>query len=151
MNPDMTPDEEDPARLLPPDIMRRAFPGGPEYAWPIADIPAVIRAAHDCNLVSIGGQLQFRILNIATCECAYVEVDTYRSVSKSESWQDRVTKTHDVALEQFARLKDEYDFVKEGRRYEVLSAFEAAGGQLEDVMCFVWYVESKLRAERDGR
>jgi hypothetical protein len=42
---------------LPPDLLARALLAGNEYAWPLADIPAVIEAARAANLVSVGGQL----------------------------------------------------------------------------------------------
>jgi len=47
--------------LLAVDLLARASLRGNEYAWPIADIPMVIDAARAANLVSIVGQLQFRL------------------------------------------------------------------------------------------
>jgi hypothetical protein len=67
---------------LPADILQRASLRGGEYAWLIKDVPSVIAAAKRANLVNIGGQLQFRIPDEGTCECYWVNVDTYRSVSK---------------------------------------------------------------------
>jgi hypothetical protein len=132
--------------LLPASIVRRATLRGKEYAWPLTDIPHVIDAAEAAGLASVGGQLQFRIPSRATCECYWVDVDTYRGLSRDLLWSEEVRVTAESARRQFSSLLAETDFVAEGRKgfAAPLSEFEAAGGQVEDAMCFVWY----LRAER---
>jgi hypothetical protein len=135
-------------QYLPEILIQRASLRGNEYAWRLDDIPLVIQAAKDANLVNRGGQLQFRIPNRGTCELHYVSVYTGYTVPKSLPWAERVEKTAIVALEYFNNLKTEYDFIHEGRlgfeRY--LTEAEASGYSLEDVICFVWYVESEQEA-----
>jgi hypothetical protein len=100
---------------LPRDLVQRASLRGNEYAWPIEDIPKVIEAGRQANLASIGGQLQFRLPDGGTCECYWVEVDTYKSAPASLPWRERVNQTADVALADFSRLLSKFDFLAEGR------------------------------------
>jgi hypothetical protein len=126
---------------LPKQLLDRATLRGNELAWRLSDIPAVIEAARDAGLVNIGGQLQFRIPNTGTCECYWVEVDTYKSVPKTLPWAERVDRTADAALADFRRLPSQYDFLAEGRRawHSYLREIEEQGGDPADFMCFVWY------------
>ena len=126
---------------LPKELLMRASLQDGEYAWRISDIPEVIEAARKADLVNIGGQLQFRIPD-GTCECYWLEVDTYKSVPKSLSWGERVARTAEVALADFTRLVSEYDFLEEGRREfgPHLKELEDRGENLADFICFVWYV-----------
>ena len=128
---------------LPHAILQRASLRANEYAWPIEDIPNVIEAARQADLASIGGQLQFRLPDGGTCECYWVEVDTYKSVPASLPWQERVDQTAAVALAVFSHLLSKFDFVTEGRRSfaEHFKRVEAEGGDPVKTMCFVWYLE----------
>jgi hypothetical protein len=131
-----------PERHLPQELLDRASLRGNELAWRIPDIPLVIEAARNAGLINIGGQLQFRIPNRGTCECYWVEVDTYQSVPTTLPWAERVRQTADVALTGFARLASDHDFLQEGRRGfpTLLQELEEQGGDPADAMCFVWYV-----------
>lgn len=128
---------------LPHDVFQRASLRGNEYAWPIEDIPKVIEAARQANLASVGGQLQFRLPDGGTCECYWVEVDTYKSVPASLPWQERVNQTAAVALADFSHLLSKFDFVAEGRRSfaEHFKRFDAEGGDPIQTMCFVWCLD----------
>jgi hypothetical protein len=132
---------------LPPEILARASLRDNEYAWPVGDIPDVIEAARQSNLVNIGGQLQFRMPD-AICECYWVEVDTHKLVSDALPWATWVAKTADAAMERFSQLRKEIDFLSEGRREfeKYLSEYERDGATAQEAMCFVWYVEAS-RAE----
>ena len=112
---------------------------GNEYAWRVTDIPAVIEAARDAGLVNIGGQLQFRLPSGATCECYWVEVDTFKSVPEVLRWNERVARTAEAAAADFIRLQSKYDFMLEGWRAfgEHLRGYEEQGGRAAEVMCFV--------------
>ena len=131
--------------LLPAPLLERATLRGNERAWPIGDIPEVIEAARLAELVSVGGQLQLRFPGGGTCECYWVEVDTFKSVSPDLPWHERVEQTASVARSQFQDLLDRYDFIAEGRSAfdKYMDEFEASGGELNDALCFVWYVEAK--------
>jgi hypothetical protein len=139
---------DSPETLLPASLLDRATLRGEEYAWPVSNIPEVIEAARLANLVSIGGQLQFLFPDGGTCECYWVEVDTYKSVSTDLPWAERIDQTALAASSQYQDLQDRYDFIAEGRSAfgRHLDEFEADGGDLCDVMYFVWYVEANQDA-----
>lgn len=120
--------------------------------WPIGDIPAVIEAARAANLVSIGGQLQFRLPDGGTCECYWVEVDTYKSVDKALPWNERVVRTAEAASRDFAALQERFDFITEGRKAfpGYLGKLRADGRDTADAMCFVWYVLCEEEASAKG-
>lgn len=127
-------DDDLPEHALPPEILQRASRRGNEYAWRIQDIPDVIAAARAANLISTGGQLQFRLQGGGTCECYWVDVDTYKSVDKALPWRERVSRTAEVALRDFEELQQRYDFIAEGR---------VGFAEHLDSMCFVWYVRGE--------
>ena len=133
--------------LLPQPLLERATLRGNEFAWPIDAIPDVIEAGKSANLVSIGGQLQFRLTDGGTCECYWVEVDTSSSVANDLPWKERVLATAQEGLRQFVAFQSRFDFEEEGRSSfaKHIADFESNGGKLADVMCFVWY----LKAEED--
>jgi hypothetical protein len=133
------------AQALPPEILQRASLAGNEYAWRIRDIPDVIAAARGANLISIGGQLQFRLPRGGTCECYWVDVRTDRSVDKALPWSERVHRTAEVALRDFEALQESFDFIAEGQVgfASHLDALVAQGHDPADSMCFVWYVLSE--------
>lgn len=141
----MTPAES----RLPPHLLERASDEGSELAWSIDDIPEVIEAARVANLVSIGGQLQFRFPS-ATCECYWIEVDTYKSVPTSASWRERVDQTAAVATAEFSQLSKRFDFLAEGRNSfpDVFAEKEREGQDPAGAMWFVWYVQSEKESDR---
>lgn len=130
---------------LPPDLMARASLRGNEYAWPVEAIPEVIEQAKGHNLISIGGQLQFRFADGAICECYWIEVDTFKTVSPDLRWPERVRQTAAAALSGFESLRSEHDFLAEGRKGfgTVFAEYEAKGQDPRQAMCFVWYAEAE--------
>lgn len=130
---------------FPPDLLARASLRGNEYAWPVEVIPEVIEQAKDRNLISIGGQLQFRFVEGAICECYWIEVDTFKTVSRDQPWPERVRQTAAAALFSFESLRSEHDFLAEGRKGfgAVFAEYEAKGQDPREAMCFVWYVEAE--------
>jgi hypothetical protein len=88
-------------------MLERASLRSKEYACPVADIPLVIEAVRQANLINVGGQLQFRFADGTTCECYRVEVNSCKTVPESLSWEERVAQTATAALR---------DFAEEGRR-----------------------------------
>ncbi len=139
----------DAVETLPAELLSRASLRGNEYAWRIEDIPEVIGAARDANLVSVGGQLQFRLPDGGTCECYWVEVDTYKSVPKSLPWNERVTRAAEAAARDFSALLASVDFLAAGREgfAEHLESFATSGGDPRTAMCFVWYALSEDEAK----
>jgi len=126
---------------LPPEILAKAALRGDEYAWRVDDIPLVIDAARKAGLASIGGQLQFRGPEF-TCECYWVEVDTYKAMPRDLPFEVRVDLTAETAKRAFEKLSREVDFLGEGRSAfaNVLSGYD--DNALRDLMWFVWYVRS---------
>jgi hypothetical protein len=98
----------------------------------------VIDTARDANLLNIGGQLQFRLHDGGICECYWVEVNIQAPINSN--WETQVAHSAAVALTNFQKLREKYDFAGEGR-----SAFgpHLTGVNPEDVMWFVWYVEDQ--------
>ena len=125
---------------LPKEVLDRASLRGNEYAWRVDDIPHVISAARDANLLNVGGQLQFRLSDGGTCECYWVDVDALRSIPGDKDWESRVVQSAITTLADFKKLQTTYDFVAEGKR-----AFDKhlADDNLDAVMWFVWYVEDQ--------
>jgi hypothetical protein len=135
-----------PELALPPELLIRASLRGNEYAWRIEDIPAVIEAARRASLVSLGGQLQFRLPDGGICECYAVEVNADdRSVDEDLPWDERVSRTADAALRDFELLKVRCDFLAEGWRDfpSYFAELVEAGRDPADYMCFVWYVTGR--------
>ena len=136
------------AEKLPAGLLARGSLRGSEYAWPAGEIPRVIEAARQAGLINIGGQLQFRLPDGGTCECYWVEVDTYKSVDEGLPWRERVDLTAEAALRDFEELQSRFDFVSEGRLQfaALLDALAAEGKDPADCACFVWYVASEADA-----
>jgi hypothetical protein len=126
--------------LLPQELLDRASLRGNEYAWRIAEIPNVISAARAANLLNVGGQLQFRLPDGATCECYWVEVDTFKTVPSDLNWESRVARSAATALANFENLQAKYDFIAEGKRD---FGEHLVGINPEDAMWFVWYLEQR--------
>ncbi len=129
---------------LPQHLIDRASHRGGELAWTLDDIPEVIRAARDAKLVNVGGHLQYRFQGAGTCECYWIEVDTYKSVSTSLPWQERVDQTAAITLADFSRMCTEADFLTEGRNAfpAAFAEFEGKGQDATQARCFVWYAEA---------
>jgi len=127
--------------FLPAEILAKAVSRHGEYAWRVADIPEVIQAAKASNLLSVGGQLQFH-LPFGTCDCYWVSVDIGDAL-KNVPWQERINSAADIARDAYDRLRETRDFIAEGREGfpTEVSRFENEGGDLEEAMYFVWYVE----------
>ena len=141
----------DPEKRLPPALLERASIRGGEYAWPISDIPKVIEAARAANLVNLGGQLQFRVPGRGTGECYWVAVDTYRSVSTSLPWAERVDESARAALADFTCLLSQFDFFEEGRKTfsRWFDELTQLGCDPREATCFAWYFEAP-GSEPDG-
>src|SRR5688500_8171215 len=117
-----------PERHLPDDLLVKASLGGNEYAWRVDDIPAVIEAARRAGLVSVGGQLQFRLRDGGVCDCYWVEVSTYAEAPPSLPWGERVEAAASAAAAGFRSLAGRFDFVAVGREWPELAELEAVGG-----------------------
>ena len=131
-----------PEEFLSPEVLKKASLSGNEYAWPISEIPFVIEAARKADLLNIGGQLQFCAPD-GICECYWIEVDTYKTVSDTLPWTERVERSALEAQKAYADLRQTKDFLAEGRNnFDFLVEYEKNGGSLTEIMCFVWYVEA---------
>ena len=133
--------EAAPETALPEALLRRAsIDGG--YAWPVEDIPDVIIAACDANLVNLGGRLQFR-LPTETCECQDVAIDVEWELDPRLPWADQVRQSAEIALREFAALQSRVDFVAEGHREfgDHLPKLLPEGRRLEDFIVFAWSLQ----------
>jgi len=132
--------------FLSAELLQKASLRGKEYAWPINDIPEVIEAGRKAGLLNIGGQLQFRVTDGGTCECYWIDVDTYKTVSEKLPWNERVNLAADAALRDFQTLKNTKDFIKEGKES---FAKQLNGENIEEVMCFVWYLSTDAEEKQN--
>ena len=145
-----------PEEKLPTHLLEQADLCGKEYAWPLELIPEVIEAARAANLLNLGGQLQFRT-NPGTCEAYHIEVDPCKSISENIAWDSRVQLACKIALEEFKKLPEKWDFIEEGwvwaKKYPDL--FPLGERSIKNSMCFVWYVADQdyfasLRAKSEA-
>lgn len=132
---------------FPNHLMASATLRGSEYAWPLDDIPSVIDAARSAGLISVGGQLQFRLAGGGTCECYEIQVDTSEFLHKWPT-SKHVELSAIEARRQFDDLPNQFNFVAQGKlgfgkHFDEVGATEA---DLKAAMCFVWYVTNVASA-----
>lgn len=138
--------QDAPEMLLPDTLRSAARKSGNEWGWRPEAIPLVIDEAEKAGLLNIGGQLQF-LMPEGTCECYWVEVDALVNEPEGLGWTERVAFAATAARRKMDEISRRFDFVEEGRKAFAapLAAYEAAGGDLRERMCFIWYLEA------DGR
>ncbi len=129
---------------LPEAILAKADFRHNEYAWRIADLPEVIETARAMGLRNIGGQLQIRTPD-AIGECDWVQIDACQLIPPVLPWEAQVEMAANVAMQDLQLLKAEFNFAKEIKDAfpEPVEQFIASGGQLEEVIWFVWYVDAE--------
>jgi hypothetical protein len=132
-----------PEMMLPETMRSAACRSGNEWGWRPESIPLVIDEAENAGLLNIGGQLQFLIPE-GTCECYWVEVDALADEPKDLTWTERVALAATASRQKMADVSRRYDFIEEGRRAFTapFQAYEAAGGDIRDRMCFIWYFQA---------
>jgi hypothetical protein len=130
--------------LLPPEILAKADFRHNEYAWRIDDLPEVIEAARNTNLLNLGGQLQIRTPD-AIGECSWVDIDCCQLVPEDLPWAVRVRMAADQALKDLAELRANVDFKIEIEEAfpDPVARFLASGGKIEDAVWFVWYADAE--------
>lgn len=134
----------EPELCLPDELRQSACRSSGEWGWPPELIPRVIEEAEKLGLLSLGGQLQF-LLPCGICECYWVDVNPLANVPEELPWGERVSLAAAASLRGFDEVKSKFEFIAEGRKAfaEHFEAFEAAGGNLEEVMCFIWYLDGR--------
>ena len=132
-----------PEMLLPETLRSAACRSGNEWGWTPEAIPLVIDEAEKAGLLNIGGQLQF-LMPEGTCECYWVEVDALTCEPEGLTWTQRVALAATAARQKMADISRRYDFIDEGRKAFAapFAAYEAAGGDVRDRMCFIWYLQA---------
>jgi len=126
---------------LPADILAKADFRFNEYAWRVEDLPEVIAAAADMNLLNLGGQLQIRTTE-AIGECYWVATDPCANVPEDLPWEVRVRMAAELSLRDLAEIQTEFDFAQEitDAFPDPVAAFIASGGDLKSAIWFAWYV-----------
>ena len=134
---------------FPKHLLKRASLRGKEYAWSLDDIPHVIAAAKAVDLVSLGGQLQFRLADGSTCECYEVEVNTSELLKNlpRTAW---INLSAAEATRQFLALTSKFNFINQGKaafgkHFDEIGATDA---DLLKAMCFVWYVSIPIDEDK---
>jgi hypothetical protein len=135
--------EHAPETLLPETIRSAACRSDNEWGWQPEAIPLVIDEAEKGGLLNVGGQLQF-LMPEGICECYWVEVDALTGEPEGLTWAERVALAANTARQKMADVSRRYDFIQEGRKAFTapFAAYEAAGGDIRDRMCFIWYLEA---------
>ncbi len=135
--------DDTPEMKLPKIIQSAACRSSNEWGWRPEAIPFVIDEAEKVGLLNIGGQLQF-LMPEGICECYWVEVDALADEPKDLTWTERVSFAATAARQKMADVSHHYDFIEEGRRAfsTIFQAYEAAGGDVRDRMCFIWYLKA---------
>lgn len=139
-------DMRDSESKLPREIRARAVYGeqGGEYAWRVEDIPAVIDAARDASLFSLGGALQFYLPDGEILECYWVDVDVGDPPDQISDWNGKVDWAAMTARKRFRDATDHAKLIQGGRdAFEALRELEAKGVDLSTLMCFVWSVSDE--------
>ena len=133
-----------PEGLLPDEILAKASLGGNEYAWRLADVEETVEAARSAGLLSIGGQVQFRMPD-GTCELYWLAADP-TSARASETWDEWVNRSADEVIAKFRELRANTDFVAEGMKsFDLLKSKAAEGVVLADHLWFVLYFDAKRK------
>lgn len=140
---------EDCSDKLPPEIIERADTRGPELAWRVSDIPAVIEAAERASLLNLGGDLQFKAPSGALGEPIGMYVDTQR-VPDDVPWEDQVREAAKVALADFLSLQERFDFTKLAREDypTIVAEVTSVGGDPGQVVFFRWLVADEEEGKR---
>lgn len=135
--------DDAPEMLLPDAIRSAACRSGNEWGWRPEAIPLVIDEAEKAGLLNIGGQLQF-LMPEGTYEYYWIEVDTLADEPKDLAWTERVARAATSARQKMADISCRFDFMEEGRKAFPASfeAYEAAGGDVRDLICFIWYLQA---------
>lgn len=135
--------ENAPEMLLSDTLRSAACRSGNEWGWRPDAIPLVIDEAEKLGLLNVGGQLQF-LMPEGTCECYWVEVDALMGEPEGLTWAERVALAAATARQKMEDVSRRSDFIEEGRKAfaAFFAAYEAAGGDVRDRMCFIWYLEA---------
>ena len=135
---------ESPETRLSRNLRDAAIRRDHEWGWPPNLIPRVIDEAEALGLLSLGGQLQF-ILPAGICECYWVDVDPLQNEPARLDWEARVRFAAENARSQFEALQRRFDFIAEGRKAfaTYLDDFEMKGGDLDEITCFIWYLDAQ--------
>lgn len=140
---------KDCSEKLPPEIIERADARGPELAWRISDIPAVIKAAERASLLNLGGDLQIKAPSGMWGEPIGMYVDTQR-VHDDLPWEVQVREAAQIALADFRSLQERFDFVVVAQESHPTLVAEVtnAGGNPDDVVFFRWLVADEEEGTR---
>lgn len=132
---------------LPADILAKADFRFNEYAWRVEDLPEVIEAAKNLNLLNLGGQLQIRTKE-AIGECYWVATDPCANVPEDLPWEVRVRMAAELSLRDLTEIQAEFDFAQEisDAFPDPVADFIAAGGDLKSAIWFAWYVAAEETA-----
>jgi hypothetical protein len=121
--------------LLPPSILAKASLRGKEYAWPLDAVEEAIAAGRAAGLVTLGGQVQFRLPD-GICELYWISANAGER-RPDESWDVFVNRSADEMLRQFREEVVVHDFLSEARSWPFLRRQIDKG---VDVLCCLYFV-----------
>jgi hypothetical protein len=131
-------------KQLPAEIVARADLRSNELAWHPADIPAVIEAARQAKLISMGGDLQIRAPSGLWGE----PVGAGFSIELADDlpWETQVEETAAAGLAAFLSFQERFDFEAIAR--ESFPTLVAEVADAKDVIFFSWSVADEQVAKR---
>lgn len=103
---------------LPLEIAVGASVRGNEYGWDIAAFPSALSRAEALGYACLGGQFQFRLEDGSTCEMYWLSADS-DDRKDSESWTDYSRRSCSGVLQNFERLIEQTDFVKQAANWQL--------------------------------
>ena len=132
-------------KLLPEDLLRRADVRWGELAWHPADIPAVIEAAKDANLINLGGHLQVRASS-SYGESVYAYF--HYNLQDGQPWEQQVERSAKEALQFIQSFKGNSEFIAIARESwpALMDEAEAAKSDPMSVVYFSWSLMSETEA-----
>ena len=126
---------------LPPSILAKATLRGNEYAWPFEWVEEAISVAVTLQLVTLGGQAQFRLPD-GICEMYWLNADA-PDRRLAEPWSEFVSRSALVVLRRFEETVASADYVAEAHQWPFLQEKIKDGVNTLDYLCFVLYFQAE--------
>ncbi len=131
-------------------VLERAHADRFELAWRPLDIPAVIDAIRDADLVSLGGDPQFRFPDGSVAELPDHGIDITCVENTRLSWARQVTDSANEAMSLIGEISPEA-LVEQGwsRFYLAFSEQKAAGFDPADHLYITWESAGRVMPDPD--
>ena len=120
---------------LPDELTEGATLRGKEFAWAVAEFPAVLAKARNLGFGCLGGQFQFRP-PAGTCEMYWLSADPDRRES-GEAWSDYADRSCALVLNRFRATLADSNFAEEAQRWPDVPELSGPLAAPLEHLCFV--------------